>query len=43
VEHVPQPILAVPVTYYKAPPGHWKKGGPPPWAGPKHKKWKHDD
>ena len=43
VEHVPQPILAVPVTYYKVPPGHMKKGGPPPWAGPKHKKWKHED
>lgn len=33
VEHVPQPILVVPVQYYKVPPGHWKKGGPPPWAG----------
>jgi hypothetical protein len=34
LEHVPQPILAVPVQYYKVPPGHWKKkGGPPPWAG----------
>jgi len=33
VEHMPQPILAVPVQYYKVPPGHWKKGGPPPWAG----------
>ncbi len=29
---VPQPILAVPVTYYKRPPAHWKKHGPPPWA-----------
>ncbi|MBI3454883.1 MAG: hypothetical protein HY002_03720 [Candidatus Rokubacteria bacterium] len=35
VEHVPQPILAVPVRYYKVPPGHWKKHGRPPWAGPK--------
>ena len=47
VEHVPQPILAVPVTYYKVPPGHWKKGGPPPWAGQgrghKQKKWKDQD
>jgi hypothetical protein len=42
VGHVPQPVLAVPVAYYKVPPGHLKKhGGPPPWAGkgkgPKHK------
>jgi len=42
VERVPQPVLAVPVAYYKVPPGHMKKGGgPPPWAGhgkgPKHK------
>ncbi len=46
VERVPQPVLAVPVAYYKVPPGHMKKGGgPPPWAGhgkgPKHK-WKDD-
>ncbi|MDE2181006.1 MAG: hypothetical protein KGJ40_09195 [candidate division NC10 bacterium] len=36
VERVPQPVLAVPVAYYKVPPGHMKKvkgGGPPPWAG----------
>ena len=33
LERVPQPILAVPVNYYKVPPGHWKKKhGPPPWA-----------
>jgi hypothetical protein len=33
LEKVPQPILIVPVNYYKAPPGHWKeKHGPPPWA-----------
>lgn len=42
LERVPRPILAVPVAYYKVPPGHWKKSGPPPWAeserGPKHKK-----
>jgi len=47
VEHVPQPVLAVPVTYYKVPPGHMKKqGGPPPWAGHgkgKNKKSKDDD
>ena len=45
VGHVPQPVLAVPVAYYKVPPGHLKKdGGPPPWAGhgkgPKHNKHK---
>jgi len=35
-ERVPRPILGVPVTYYKAPPGHWKrKHGPPPWASAK--------
>jgi hypothetical protein len=28
----PKPILAVPVPYYKKPPSHWKKHGPPPWA-----------
>lgn len=32
LERVPRPILAVPVDYYKRPPGHWKKHGPPPWA-----------
>ena len=43
VERVPQPVLAVPVHYYKVPPGHWKKGGPPPWAGHgKGKKGKDD-
>jgi hypothetical protein len=25
VEHVPRPIVAVPVTYYRVPPGHAKK------------------
>ena len=28
-ERVPQPVLAVPVTYYKVPPGHAKKMGAP--------------
>ena len=47
VDRIPQPVLAVPVAYYKVPPGHMKMGGPPPWAGhgkgPKHKnKWKDD-
>ena len=45
-EYVPQPVLAVPASFYKMPPGHMKKvGGQPPWAGhgkrPKHK-WKGD-
>ena len=52
VEKVPKPVLAVPVAYYKIPPGHMKKmekGGSPEWAGgpgkgkgPKHKKGKDD-
>lgn len=34
VERVPRPVLAVPVTYYTVPPGHWKRGEDrPPWAG----------
>jgi len=47
VQRVPKPIITVPVEYYKVPPGHLKRGGPPerggppPWAGhgkgPKHK------
>src|SRR3989442_15840624 len=28
-ERVPRPVVAVPVTYYKVPPGHAKKMGPP--------------
>jgi hypothetical protein len=32
IHQVPQPILAVPVPYYKKAPSHWKKHGPPPWA-----------
>jgi hypothetical protein len=28
-EHVPRPVVGVPVTYYKVPPGHAKKMGPP--------------
>jgi hypothetical protein len=48
VERVPQPILRVPVTYYKVPPGHRKEEGPPRGKGHgqghKHKKHKdHDD
>jgi hypothetical protein len=32
---VPRPVLAVPVAYYRVPPGHMKHHhhGPPPWAG----------
>jgi hypothetical protein len=43
LERVPQPILVVPVNYYKVPPGHWKqKHGPPPWAHAKgHDKKEH--
>ena len=53
LQSVPQPILTVPVEYYRVPPGHWKsKHGPPPWAAAKghgkeknkkKKKWKDDD
>jgi hypothetical protein len=52
LQSVPQPILTVPVGYYRVRPGHWKhKDGPPPWAAAKghgkeknkKKKWKHDD
>jgi hypothetical protein len=41
---VPGPVLAVPAAYYKIPPGHWKKVGPPPGhghGGGKH--WKKKD
>jgi hypothetical protein len=33
---VPTAVLAVPVEFYKIPPGHLKKEGPPPWAGQGH-------
>jgi hypothetical protein len=36
VGKVPPPILAVPMEYYKIPPGHLKEKGPPPWAGHGH-------
>jgi hypothetical protein len=32
VAQIPPPILAVPVEYYRAPPEHWRRPGPPPWA-----------
>jgi hypothetical protein len=35
---VPTPVVAVPVQYYKIPPGQLKKHGPPPWAGQGHGK-----
>ena len=35
MHQVPRPILEVPVRYYKKPPSHWKKHGPPPWAAAK--------
>jgi hypothetical protein len=35
---VPPPVLAVPLEYYKIPPGHMKPKGPPPWAGHGSKK-----
>jgi hypothetical protein len=39
-ERVPQPVLAVPMAYYKIPPGHAKKlgRGHPGKGG----KWKHE-
>jgi hypothetical protein len=36
IGQVPPPVLSVPVEYYKIPPGHLKKKGPPPWAGQGH-------
>ena len=33
IGQVPAPVVAVPVEYYKIPPGQLKKQGPPPWAG----------
>jgi hypothetical protein len=36
IGQVPPPVVAVPVEYYKIPPGQLKKHGPPPWAGQGH-------
>ncbi|HKZ06171.1 MAG TPA: hypothetical protein VJU81_11940 [Methylomirabilota bacterium] len=39
---VPRPILLVPVSYYRVPPGHWKqwqRGGPPHWAHEWGREW----
>jgi hypothetical protein len=43
-DKVPQPVLAVPVTYYKIPPGQAKKISGPDFndRGPKGKRGKHD-
>ena len=44
-DRVPQPVLAVPVGYYKVPPGHAKKMGhgfEDHGKGPKGKRGKHD-
>jgi hypothetical protein len=38
IGQVPAPVAAVPVEYYKIPPGQLKKHGPPPWAGQGHGK-----
>jgi hypothetical protein len=38
IGQVPAPVVAVPVEYYKIPPGQLKKKGPPPWAGQGHGK-----
>ncbi len=38
IGQVPAPVGAVPVEYYKIPPGQLKKHGPPPWAGQGHGK-----
>jgi hypothetical protein len=38
---VPRPVLLVPVSYYRVPPGHWKqwhRHGPPHW----HREWGQD-
>jgi hypothetical protein len=36
IGQVPAPVVAVPVEYYKIPPGQLKKHGPPSWAGQGH-------
>jgi len=36
VERVPPPVVAVPVGYYKVPPGHLKRHGPPRWVEHEH-------
>ena len=38
IGQVPAPVVAVPIEYYKIPPGQLKKHGPPPWAGQGHEK-----
>jgi hypothetical protein len=41
IHQVPRPLLRVPVKYYKTPPGHAKKAGPPKWVGDGRGKGKH--
>jgi hypothetical protein len=39
---VPRPVLLVPVTYYRVPPGHWKqwhKHAPPHWEHEWGREW----
>jgi hypothetical protein len=39
---VPRPVLLVPVTYYRVPPGHWKqwhKHAPPRWGDEWGREW----
>ena len=38
IGQVPAPVVAVPIEYYKIPPGQLKKHGPPPWASQGHGK-----
>lgn len=41
--HIPAPILAVPVRYYRAPPPgwkHWKREAPPRWDAAWGHEWK---
>jgi hypothetical protein len=45
IGHIPRPVLAVPIAYYKVHPVKWKghrRGGPPPWAPAHGYRRKHD-
>jgi hypothetical protein len=42
-QHVPRAVLAVPVEYYRVPPGHGHRHGPPAWAGHGRHGHKHHD
>jgi hypothetical protein len=40
--YVPRPVLLVPVTYYRVPPGHWKqwhRQAPPRWGHEWGREW----